>query len=198
MPESEIEDSQMSPHARPTAGSRLTKNMSTVEDMPSQEHSSYDFNARTALDPMELDDDAAATRDFIAEKRLSMSLHNSHLPIKPPVQKNAVDDAMEIPATASDPKASIDCQDTVVEPSQSAQSKKKKEKKSKSSNTETTKAGKDDETRPESSRTDISKDQAATDNNAATLERYTNKNKREKERRKRRKEEKRIEEAGQV
>ena len=104
MAESDIEDSQMSPVKDTLPIPRLVKNMSSIENMPSQEQSSYEiFNAQAPLDPMDLDDNEA----FIAEKRHSVSMHNDfgdRARKATAARRNASSDEIEIPATASDPK----------------------------------------------------------------------------------------------
>lgn len=104
MAESDIEDSQMSPGQDTLPIPRLVKKMSSIENMPSQEQSSYEtFNAQAALDPMDLDDNEA----FIAEKRHSVSMHNDfgdRARKAAAARRNASSDEIEIPATASDPK----------------------------------------------------------------------------------------------
>ena len=108
MPESDIEDSQMSPRAKHSMPvPRLVRRMSSIERITSQQQGSLEaFHANVALDPMDLDDEAN-TQAFIAEKRHSVSMHNDFSGQAARVaaaRKDDSDHEIEISATVSSPK----------------------------------------------------------------------------------------------
>ena len=165
-PESDIEDSQMSPRAMDALPvPRLVKKMSSVENPPSQQHISYDtFNARSALDPMDLDEEANTTEAFIAEKRHSVSMHNDfgdRAMKAAQARREASDEEVEISATASDHKQGESGR-TAGKPSERSKSDVRNAQPSKSPDAKkTASSSKESESRPTTARSDSSKSAAA-------------------------------------
>lgn len=123
MPESDIEDSQMSPGANDYQPIPKLVKMASIENTPGHQQTTFynSFNAQSAMDPIDADDDEDA-RAFIAEKRLSVSQHNdfgNRGSNAVRARRDEEDAEMEIPATVSDPKQGNSSQGT-EKPSQNA------------------------------------------------------------------------------